>query len=125
MSTESDEATPRDEGYGGGGTNGVYDHNFVRTAALADSVTCIVEFWLCCEGALYYYVTAKKKRRSYERVHACLYVCVTFTLQHISLLTLGGMLMPFLVVPTAVETTSATLAQCPDGARETFQIRQL
>ena len=33
--------------------------------------------------------------------------------------------VPFLVVPTAVETASATLAQCPDGARETSQIRQL
>ena len=28
----------------------------------------------------------------------------TLTLQHVSLLTLGGMVMPFLVVPNAVET---------------------
>ena len=34
VSTESDEATPRDDRYGGGGTNGVYKNNFVRTAAL-------------------------------------------------------------------------------------------
>ena len=53
VSTESDEATPRDERYGGGGTNGVYENNFARTAALADSVTRVVEFWLCCEGVLY------------------------------------------------------------------------
>ena len=79
---------------------------------------------LCCESVLYYYVTAKKKR-SYERVHVCLYVRVTFTLQYVSLLTLEGMLIPFLVVPTAVETAPATLAQCPDGARETSPIRQL
>ena len=57
--TESDEPTPRQERYGGGGTNGVYDDNFVYTA-LADSVTCIVEFWLCCEDVLYSYGTAKK-----------------------------------------------------------------
>ena len=56
---------------------------------------------------------------------ACLYVRVTLTLQHVSLLTLKGMLMSFLVVSTAVETASATLAQYPDVARETSQIRQL
>ena len=61
----------------------------------------------------------------HERVHVCLYVRVTITLQHVSLLTLEGKLMPFLVVSTAVETTSATLSQCPDRARETSQIRQL
>ena len=127
MSTESDEATPRDERSGGGGTNGVYENNFVRTAALADSVSHASWSFVCCEGVLYYYyyVTAKKKKRSYERVHVCLYVRVTLTLQHVSLLTLEGMLKSFLVVSTAAETTSATLAQCPDGARETSQIRQL
>ena len=46
---------------------------------------------------------------------------VTLILQHVSLLTLEGMLMSPLAVPTAVETASATLAQCPDGARETSQ----
>ena len=75
-----------------------------------------MEFWLCGEVVLWHYVAAKQKRRSYERVHVCLYVCVTLTLRHVSLLTLEGMLMLFLVVPTAaVETASATLAQCPDG----------
>ena len=49
----------------------------------------------------------------------------TQTLQHVSLLPLEGMLISFLVVPTAVETAFATLAQCPDGARERSQIRQL
>ena len=44
VSTESDEATPREERYGGGGTNGVYENTFVHIAALADSVRCIVEF---------------------------------------------------------------------------------
>ena len=39
----------------------VYEHNFVPTAALTDNITYIVEFWLCCRGILYYYVTAKKK----------------------------------------------------------------
>ena len=126
VSTESDEATPREERYGGGGTYGVYENSFAHTAALADSVTCIVEVWLCCEDVLHYHVTAKKKRRtSYERVHVCLYVRVTFTLQHVSLLTLEGTIMPFFVVPTAAETASATLAQCPDWAREISQIRQL
>ena len=38
------------------------------------------------------------------RVHVCMYVRVKLTLQHVSLLTLAGMIMPFLVVPTAVET---------------------
>ena len=33
-----------------------------------------------------------------------MYVRVTLTLQHVPLLTLEGMMMPFLVVPTAVET---------------------
>ena len=71
VSTESDEATPWEERYYGGGVTSGVDKNFYfYTAALADSVTCIVEFWLCCEGVLYYYVTAKKKRRTYERVHA-------------------------------------------------------
>ena len=47
------------------------------------------------------------------------YVRATLTLQHVSLLTLKGVRMPFLAVPTAaVETVSATLAQCPDGGRE-------
>ena len=44
VSTESDEATPRDERYGGGGSNGVYENIIFHSAALADSVTCIVEF---------------------------------------------------------------------------------
>ena len=56
---------------------------------------------------------------------ACLYVRATVTLQHVSLLTLEGMRIPFLVVPTAENMASATPAQCQDGARETFQIRQL
>ena len=47
-----------------------------------------------------------------------MYVRVALTRQQVSLLTLEGMLMPLLVVPTAVETASATPAQCPDGARE-------
>ena len=55
----------------------------------------------------------------------CLYVRVTLTLQYVSLLALEGMLMRLVVVPTAVETASATLAQCPDGVRETSQIHQL
>ena len=68
-------------------------------------VTCIVEFWYCYEGILYSFVIAKKKRsRSYERVHVCTYVRVTLVVQHISLMTLEGMITPFLVVPTAVET---------------------
>ena len=59
-------------------------------------------------------------------MHLGLYVRVTLTLQHVSLLTLVGMLiMSFLIVHTAVETASATLAQCPDGARETSQTRHL
>ena len=33
-----------------------------------------------------------------------MYVRVALTLQHVSLLTLEGMIMPFLVLPTAVET---------------------
>ena len=38
-------------------------------------------------------------------MHAvCMYVRVTLTLQHVSLLTLEDMIMSFLVVPTAVET---------------------
>ena len=60
VSTESFEATPRDERYDGGGTNSVYESKFVRTASLADSVTCIVEFRLCCEGVLRCHVTDKK-----------------------------------------------------------------
>ena len=61
-----------------------------------------------------------------EYMYACMYVHVTLTLRHVSLLSLKGMLTPFLVVvPTAVETASATLGQYPDGARETSQIRQL
>ena len=42
VSTESDEATPRDERYGDGGTNGVDENKFVRTAALTggQSVIC-------------------------------------------------------------------------------------
>ena len=103
MSTESNEPTPRQERYGGGGTNGVYENIFFVHTALADSITCIMGFWLCCEGILCCYVTAEKKR-SYERVHACMYSRVTLTLQHVSLLTLEDMIMPFLVVPTAVET---------------------
>ena len=59
---------------------------------------------MCREDVLYYYVTAKEKR-SYERVHVCLYVRVTLTLQHVSLLTLEG-IVSSLVVPTAVETAS-------------------
>ena len=83
-------------------------------SSIGGRATCIVELWLCCEGVLYCYVTAKEHRRSYERVHVCLYVRVTLTLQHVSLVTLEGMLiMPFLVVPAAVEAASATLAQCP------------
>ena len=49
----------------------------------------------------------------------------TRTLHHVSLLTLEGMRIPFLVVSIAVETASATLALCPDGAREASQIREL
>ena len=104
VSTESDEPMPREEqyggGYGGGGANGVYDLVFLH-AAQAGSGTCIAEFWLCCEGVLFSYVTAKKKR-SFERVHVC---AGSLTLQHVSLLTLQGMIISFLVVPTtAVET---------------------
>ena len=103
MSTELDEPTPLQERYDGGGTTGVYENNFIH-AALAGSATCIVEVWLCCEGVLFSYVTAKKKR-SYERVHVCMYVRATLSLQHVSLLTHEGMTMPFLVVPaTPVET---------------------
>ena len=40
----------------------------------------------------------------YERVHLCMYVRVTLILQHISLLTLEGMVMIFLAVHTAVDT---------------------
>ena len=47
VSTESDEATPRDERYGGGGPHGgVCENNFAHTAALTgglpldSSVTC-------------------------------------------------------------------------------------
>ena len=50
VSTESDEAMPRDERYGGGGINGVYEINCVRTEAHTDSGTCTVEVLLCCEG---------------------------------------------------------------------------
>ena len=57
-------------------------------------------------------------------MNAYMYARVTLTLPHVSL-ALEGKLMPFLVVPTAVETTSATFAQCPDGARETSQMREL
>ena len=78
---------------------------FVQTT-LADSVTGIVECWLWCEGVLYSYVTAEKKRRRYEGVHVCMYVRVTLILHHIPLLTLEGMIVPFLVVPTAAETRS-------------------
>ena len=46
VSTESDEATTRDELYGGGGTNGVYENTFVRTAALADSDSLSTAFSL-------------------------------------------------------------------------------
>ena len=63
VSTESDEPTPRQKRFGGGGTNGVYEFVFVHTA-LADSVTCMVDFRLCFEGVLYSHVTAKEKRRS-------------------------------------------------------------
>ena len=49
-------------------------------------------------------VIAKKWRRIYERVHTCMYVGATLTLQHVSFLTLEGMNIPFLVVPTAVKT---------------------
>ena len=34
VSTESEEATPRDKRYGGGGPNIVYENTFVRTPAL-------------------------------------------------------------------------------------------
>ena len=80
MSTESDEDTLRDERYGGGGAKGVHEIKFVPSAALVDSVTCIVDLWLCCEGVLFSCVTAKGKKRSYERIHVCLYVRVTLTL---------------------------------------------
>ena len=65
--------------------------------------------WLCCEVVLYCYVTAKN-RRSSERVHVCMYVRVTLTLQRVSMLTLEGIIthLPFLVVPTAVETNEPT-----------------
>ena len=102
MSTESEEPTPRLERYGGGGTNGVYENNYVH-AALTDRVICVFEFWLCCDDVCSSYVAAKRKR-IYEQVHVCMYVRVTLTLQHVLLLTLEGMMMPFLVVPTAVET---------------------
>ena len=95
-------------------------------------VTCIVDLRLRCEGIFIYYspgrylVTAKKKKEiTNEYIYACMYVRVTLILQHVSLMILQGMLMPFLVVPTAVEAVSATLAYCPDGMRETGQIGRL
>ena len=36
--------------------------------------------------------------------YACMYVRVTLSLQYVSLLTLEGMIVLFLFVPTAVET---------------------
>ena len=78
------------------------------------------------KGVSYFYVTAKKKNKLWTSTCICLYVRVTLTLQHVFLLTLEGMLMYYLVMPTAaVEAASATLAQCPDGTREISQIRQL
>ena len=62
----------------------------------------------------------KNEQDMNEYICAC-NVRVTPTLRHVSLLTLEDMLIPFLVVPTTVGTASATLAQCPDGARETYQ----
>ena len=56
-------------GRGGGGTNGVYKNNFVRTAALADSVNMHrgVLVVLCRRFVLS--CIAAKKKISYERVH--------------------------------------------------------
>ena len=53
-----------------------------------------------------------------EYMYTCTPVCARYAHPRL-LLTLEGMLVPFLVVPTAVEVAYATLAQCPDGARET------
>ena len=68
--------------------------------ALADRVShaswsfrCVVEAF----RIIMYQVTAKEEK-TYERVHACLYVPVKLTLQHVSRLTLEGMLKSFLVV---------------------------
>ena len=96
----------------------------MHRAALADDVTYILELCFCCEGVLYFYVTAQTKRR-YERVCVCLYVRVALTLQQVSFLTLEGMRMFFHVVSTALETASAALSQFSDGALETTQNHHL
>ena len=101
------EPTPRQERYGGGGTNGVDENSFVHTAPADSSVTCIVKFWLCCEEEAFCIRmgTAKKNRRINEQVHCvCMNVRVTITLQHVLLLTLEGLVVPFLVVLPAVDT---------------------
>ena len=126
MSTEIYEATPRDERYGGeGGTvstkTSLYAQQHWRAVSHASwRFACIVKafyiIWNCQE----------KKKTLGTSISMPVCAHYTLTLQHVSLLALEGMLIPFLVVPTtAVETAFATLAQCPDRVREKSQIRQL
>ena len=56
VSTESDEPTPRQGRYGGGGTNGVYEKLFVHTA-LADVSPALWSFG-CVVKEFYFNVTA-------------------------------------------------------------------